>query len=91
MFDVCEKAPQVGQQGRAFGSLLLDLDGFEVVSAELVGGEWQLAVQTTATMVGCAGPLSQAASGPSLQRRAANLLTLDFSNQERSASARFRR
>jgi hypothetical protein len=54
----------VGQQGSAFGSLLLDLDGFEVVSAELVGGEWQLAVQTTATMVGCAGPLSQAASGP---------------------------
>jgi hypothetical protein len=54
---------QVGQQGSAFGSLLLDLDGFEVVSAELVGGEWQLAVQATATMVGCAGPLSQAASG----------------------------
>jgi transposase len=27
----------------------------EVVSAELVGGEWQLAVQTTARMVGCAG------------------------------------
>jgi transposase len=45
----------VGQQGSACGSLLLDLDGFEVVSAELVGGEWQLAVQTTATMVGCAG------------------------------------
>jgi hypothetical protein len=49
----------VGQQGSAFGSLLLDLDGFEVVSAELVGGEWQPAVQTTATMVGCAGPLSK--------------------------------
>jgi hypothetical protein len=45
----------VGQQGSASGSLLLDLDGFEAVSAELVGGEWQLAVQTTATMVGCAG------------------------------------
>jgi transposase len=29
------------------------LDGFQVVSAELVAGEWQLAVQTTATMVGC--------------------------------------
>jgi transposase len=27
----------------------------EVVSAELVDGEWQLAVQTTTTMVGCAG------------------------------------
>jgi transposase len=25
----------------------------EVVSAEVVGGEWQLAVQTTATVVGC--------------------------------------
>jgi transposase len=45
----------VGQQGSASGSLLLDLDGLEVVSAELVGGEWQLVVQTTATMVGCEG------------------------------------
>jgi transposase len=44
----------VGQQGSASGSRLLDLDGLEVVSAELVGGEWQLAVQTTAAMVGCA-------------------------------------
>jgi zinc-finger of transposase IS204/IS1001/IS1096/IS1165 len=45
----------VGQQGNASGSLLLGLDGLEVVSAELVGGEWHLAVQTTARMVGCAG------------------------------------
>ena len=45
----------MGQQGSASGSLLLDLDGLEVVSAEWVGGEWQLAVQTTARMVGCAG------------------------------------
>jgi transposase len=45
----------VGQQGSASGSLLLDLDDFEVVSAELVDGEWHLAVQTTARMVGCAG------------------------------------
>ena len=44
----------MGQQGSASGSRLLDLDGLEVVSAELVGGEWQLAVQTTAAMVGCA-------------------------------------
>jgi transposase len=44
----------VGQQGSASGSRLLDLDGLEVVSAELVVGEWQLAVQTTAAMVGCA-------------------------------------
>jgi transposase len=45
----------VGHQGSASGSLLLDLDGLEIVSAELVGGEWQLVVQTTATMVGCVG------------------------------------
>jgi transposase len=35
--------------------VLLGVDGFQVVSAELVDGEWQLVVQTTATMVGCAG------------------------------------
>jgi transposase len=35
--------------------LLLDLDGLEVVSAQLAGDEWQLVVQTTATMAGCAG------------------------------------
>jgi transposase len=45
----------VGQQGSASGSMLLDLDGLEVVSADLVDGEWQLAVQTTAAMVGCVG------------------------------------
>jgi transposase len=45
----------LGQQGSASGSLLLDLDGFEIVSAQLAGGEWQLAVQTTATVVGCTG------------------------------------
>jgi transposase len=45
----------VGHHSSASGSVLLGLDGFEVVAAELVGGEWQLAVQTTATMVGCAG------------------------------------
>lgn len=45
----------MGQQGGASGSLLLALDGFEVVSAELAGGQWQLAVQTTARVVGCAG------------------------------------
>jgi transposase len=43
----------VVHQGGGSGSLLLDLDGLEVVSAEVVGGEWQLAVQTTATVVGC--------------------------------------
>jgi len=45
----------VGHQGSASGSALVGLDGFKVVAAELVGGEWQLAVQTTATMVGCVG------------------------------------
>ena len=37
------------------GPALLGLDGFEVLAAEVVGGEWQLEVQTTATVVGCAG------------------------------------
>ena len=45
----------MGQHSSASGSALLDLDGFQLVSAELVGGEWQLAVQTTATVIGCAG------------------------------------
>jgi transposase len=45
----------VGHHRSASGSALLGLDGFEVVSAELVGGEWQLTVQTTATVIGCAG------------------------------------
>jgi transposase len=45
----------VGQHSSASGSRLLGLDGFQVVSAELQGGEWQLVVQTTATVVGCAG------------------------------------
>jgi transposase len=45
----------VGQHSSAFVSRLLGLDGFQVVSAELVGGEWQHEVQTTATVVGCGG------------------------------------
>jgi hypothetical protein len=45
----------VGQHSSASGSRLLDLDGFQLVSAELVGGEWQLAVQTTAMVIGCGG------------------------------------
>jgi transposase len=55
MLDVCKKEAQVGQHRSASGSGLLDLDGFQLVSAELVGGEWQLAVQTTATVIGCVG------------------------------------
>ena len=45
----------MGQHRSASGAALLDLDGFQLVSVELVGGEWQLAVQTTATVIGCAG------------------------------------
>jgi transposase len=45
----------VDQHRSASASRLLGLDGFEVVTAEMVGGEWQLEVQTTATMVGCQG------------------------------------
>jgi transposase len=45
----------VGQQGSASASRLLGLDGFEVLAAQVVAGEWQLEVQTTATVVGCQG------------------------------------
>jgi transposase len=45
----------VGQHPSASASRLLGLDGFEVLAAEVVGGEWRLAVQTTAELVGCAG------------------------------------
>jgi transposase len=43
----------VGQHGSASGSILLSLDGFEVTAAEVIDDEWRLAVQTTATTVGC--------------------------------------
>jgi transposase len=45
----------VGQHSSASGSALLDLDGVEVLAAQVVAGEWQLEVQTTATVVGCQG------------------------------------
>jgi transposase len=45
----------VGQHRSASASLLLGLDGFEVLAAQVVAGEWQLEVQTTATVVGCQG------------------------------------
>ena len=45
----------MGQHRRASASRLLGLGGFQVVPAELVGGKWQLAVQTTATVIGCVG------------------------------------
>jgi transposase len=50
----------VGQHGSASGSILLGLDRFEVTAAEVVDDEWRLAVQTTATTVGCAACGSQA-------------------------------
>jgi transposase len=39
---------------------LLDLDGFEVTAAEVIDDEWRLAVQTTATTVGCTARGSRA-------------------------------
>ena len=45
----------MGQHSSASASRLLGLDGFEVLAAEVVGGEWRLAVQTTVELVGCAG------------------------------------
>jgi transposase len=50
----------VGQHGSASGSILLGLDGFEVTAAEVIHDEWRLAVQTTATTVGCTACGSQA-------------------------------
>ena len=45
----------MGQHRSASASRLLGLDGLEVLAAQVVGGEWQLEVQTTATVVGCQG------------------------------------
>jgi transposase len=45
----------VGQHRSASASRLLGLDGFEVLAAEVVDGEWRLTVQTMATVVGCVG------------------------------------
>jgi transposase len=44
----------VGQHSSASASRLLGLDGFEVLAAQVVSGEWRLVVQTTAELVGCA-------------------------------------
>jgi transposase len=43
----------VDQHSSASASRLLGLDGFAVLAAEVVAGEWQLVVQTTVTVVGC--------------------------------------
>jgi len=50
----------VGQHGSASGSILLGLDGFEVTAAKVIDDEWRLAVQTTATTVGCTACGTQA-------------------------------
>jgi hypothetical protein len=50
----------VGQHGSASGSILLGLDGFEVTAAVIIDDEWRLAVQTTATTVGCVACGTQA-------------------------------
>jgi hypothetical protein len=55
MCDVCKKEAPGGQHRNASASRLLGLEGFEVLAAEVVAGEWQLIVQTTATAVGCGG------------------------------------
>jgi hypothetical protein len=41
----------VGQHSNASASRLLGLDSFEVLAAEITAGEWQLTIQTTATVV----------------------------------------
>ena len=45
----------MGQHSSASASRLLGLDGFEVLAAQVAADEWQLTVQTTATVVGCQG------------------------------------
>jgi zinc-finger of transposase IS204/IS1001/IS1096/IS1165 len=45
----------VGQHRSASASRLLGLDGLELLAAQVIAGEWQLEVQTTAVMVGCQG------------------------------------
>jgi transposase len=45
----------VGQHHSASASRLLGLDGFEVLAAQVVAGEWQLDVETMAAVVGCTG------------------------------------
>jgi transposase len=45
----------VGQHRSASASRRLGLDGFEVLAAEAVAGEWQLDVETMGAVVGCGG------------------------------------
>jgi transposase len=45
----------VGQHSSASATRLLGLDGFRVVAVRVTDGEWQLSVETVATVVGCQG------------------------------------
>jgi transposase len=45
----------VGQHGSGSGSILLGLDGFELLDVQLAEGEWHLTIETVAMAVGCAG------------------------------------
>ena len=45
----------MGQHRSASVTRLLGLDGFKVVAMQVTDGEWQLSVQTVATVVGCQG------------------------------------
>jgi transposase len=45
----------VGQHSSASATRLLGLDDFKVVAVQVTDGEWQLSVETVATVVGCQG------------------------------------
>jgi transposase len=45
----------VGQHSSASATRLLGLDDFKVVDIQVTDGEWQLSVETVATVVGCHG------------------------------------
>jgi transposase len=45
----------VGQHGSASGSILLGLEGFDLLDSEQVDGEWHLTIQTPAAAIGCTG------------------------------------
>jgi transposase len=45
----------VGQHSSASATRLLGLDDFKVVAVQVTDGEWQLSLETVATVVGCQG------------------------------------
>ena len=50
----------MGQHSSVSASRLLGLDGFKVLAAQVTDGEWQLSVETMATVGGCGGCGTQA-------------------------------